>query len=391
MPPVKKNRLARRPRRTGTSMDQGITVFRKNESDLQRQTEAAVNRKPKRGPLNTIEQAALIKVCEKRARYDEVCNITSSQFWVGIEMALEREIGRRYSHYSCRKRINDYITNRAIYQNDIKNGIKPDPVHLPDPEIRKLLDRWEEMDKYKEQLEREKALGQLVGREPEVPTKNKLQRVADWVRSLPDPEPQARPLVTPPSTNSSQSPVKQDESTALWARYRKIEDYRAIARSNQLRALNNDLTSNRQLLSNIKEQLHSTFYDPPANQTTTGLKRSREDEVSPDRAAPRPRTELAELEAMVKPPLKQSPGNSNVLTRSEIPPAQMPIETVFSKFWESMLPYFKERALKDGICLIKSESIMHDLFKEVGAAMTKAFMKLEQQTSRSPSAYKPPI
>ncbi|KAL4776894.1 hypothetical protein BDW60DRAFT_52194 [Aspergillus nidulans var. acristatus] len=368
-------------------MDQGITVFRKNESDLQRQTEAAVNKKPKRGPLNTTEQAALIKVCEKRARYDEVCNITSSQFWFGIEMALEREIGRRYSHYSCRKRINDYITNRAIYQNSIKNGIKPDPVLLPDPEIRKLLDRWEEMDKYKEQLEREKALGQLVGREPEVPTKNKLQRVADWVRSLPDPEPHPRPLVTPPSTNSSQSQVKQDESTALWARYRKIEDYRAIARSNQLRALNNDSTSSRQLLSNIKEQLHSTLYDPPANQTTTGLKRSREDEVSPDRAAPRPRTELAELEAMIKPPLKQSPGNSNVLTRSEISPAQMPIETVFSKFWESMLPYFKERALKDGICLIKSESIMHDLFKEVGAAMTKAFMKLEQQTS----SYKPPI
>ncbi|KAL4741040.1 hypothetical protein BDV11DRAFT_184073 [Aspergillus similis] len=373
------------------SMDQGISVFHKDESNLLKQTEAAVSRKPKRGPLNIFEQAALIKVCEKRARYNEVSNITSSQFWLGIEVALEREIGRRYSHYSCRKRINDYIANRALYLDDIKNGIKPDPMLLPDPEIRKLLDRWEEMDKYKDQLEREKALGQLVGREPEVPTKNKLQRVADWVRSLPDPEPHSRPLVTPPSTNSSQSPVKQDESTALWARYRKIEDYRAIARSNQLRALNNDLTSSRQLLSNIKEQLHSTLYDPPANQATTGLKRSREDDVSPDRAAPRPRTELTDLESMIKPALKQSPGNSNVLTRSEIPPAQNPIETVFSKFWESMLPYFKERALKDGICLIKSESIMHDLFKEVGVAMTRAFMKLEQQTSRSPSAHKPPI
>ncbi|KAL4745293.1 hypothetical protein BDW72DRAFT_59903 [Aspergillus terricola var. indicus] len=373
------------------SMDQGITVFHKDESNLQKQTEAAVNKKPKRGPLNTVEQAALIKVCEKRARYNEISNITSSQFWLGIEVALEREIGRRYSHYSCRKRINDYIANRALYQNDIKNGIKPDPVLLPDPEIRKLLDRWEEMDKYKEQLEKERALGHLVGREPEVPTKNKLQRVADWVRSLPDPEPHPRSLVTPPSTNSSQSPVKQDESTALWARYRKIEDYRAIARSNQLRALNNDLSSSRQLLSNIKEQLHSTLYEPPANQATTGVKRSREDEVSPDRAAPRPRTELTDFDSMIKPALKQSPGNSNVLPRSEIPPAQNPIETVFGKFWESMLPYFKERALKDGICLIKSESIMHDLFKEVGAAMTRAFMKLEQQTSRSPSAHKPPI
>ncbi|KAL4821562.1 hypothetical protein BDW67DRAFT_151042 [Aspergillus spinulosporus] len=373
------------------SMDQGLTVFRKNESDLQRQMESAVNRKPKRGPLNTVEQAALIKVCEKRAGYNEISQISSTNFWVGIEVALEREIGRRYSHYSCRKRINDYIANRAIYQSSIKHGIKPDPVLLPDPEIRRLLDRWEEMDKYQEQLEKEKALGQLVGREPEVPTKNKLQRVADWVRSLPDPEPHPRPLVTPPSTNSSQSPVKQDEPTALWARYRKIEDYRAIARSNQLRALNNDLTCSRQLLSNIKEQLNSTLYDLPANQATTGLKRSREDEVSPDRAAPRPRTELAELESMIKPTLKQSPGNSNVLTRSEIAPAQNPIETVFSKFWESMLPYFKERALKDGICLVKSESIMHDLFKEVGAAMTKAFMQLEQQTSRSASAHKPPI
>ncbi|KAL4972555.1 hypothetical protein BDW66DRAFT_120337 [Aspergillus desertorum] len=370
-------------------MDQGITVFRKDELSLQKKQEAAVNKKPKRGPLNTTEQAALINVCEKRARYSEISNITSSQFWLGIEVALEREIGRRYSHYSCRKRINEYIANRTLYQCDIKNGIKPDPLLLPDPEIRKLLDRWEEMEKYMEQLGNEKAIGWLVGRDPEVPTKNKLQRVADWVRSLPDPKPH-QSLVTPPSTNSSQSPIKQDKSNALWARYRKIEDYRALARSNQLATANNDLVSTRQLLSNVKEQLNSTPHDPQANPVMTGVKRSREDEVSPDRAAPRPRTVLTDLESMIKPALKQSPGNSNVFTRSDNPPAHNPIETVFGEFWESMLPYFKERALKDGICLIKSESIMHDLFKEVGAAMTRAFMKLEQ-TSRSPSAQKPLI
>ncbi|RDW70753.1 uncharacterized protein DSM5745_08264 [Aspergillus mulundensis] len=371
-------------------MDQGITVFHKNESLQMKQREAAINKKPKKGPLNVKEQLALISICQQQIRYNEISAVSCSKFWTGIEVALEKEIGRRYSHFSCRKRINEYIAHRALCQMNINNGVKTDPAYLPDPEVRKLLDRWEEMDKFKEQLEKEKALGQLVGRDPEVPTKNKLQRVADWVKSLPDPEPQ--PLVTPPSTNSSQSPVKQDESSALWARYQKIEDYRAIARTNQLRALNNDLVSSRQLLSNIKEQLTSAL---PASRAlpalpVAGFKRFREDEVSPDRAAPRPRTELTDPESMIKPVVKQSPGNSNVIPGSDIPAAQNPLETVFGKFWDSMLPYFKERALKDGLCLTKSESIMHDMFKEVGAAMTRAFMKLEQ-TSRAPPAHKPLI
>ncbi|KAL4907446.1 hypothetical protein BDW74DRAFT_124398 [Aspergillus multicolor] len=371
-------------------MDQGIAIFHQNETLQIKQMEAVINRKPKKGPLNVKEQLVLISICSKQISYDEICDISCSKWWTEIEVALEKEIGRRYSHFSCRRRINDYITARALYRMDIKNGNNPDPALLPDPEVRKLLDRWEEMGQVKEQLEKEKSLGQLVGRDPEVPTKNKLQRVADWVKSLPDPEPQ--PLITPPSTNSSQSPIKQDESSALWARYRKIEDYRAIARTNQLRALNNDLASSRQLLSNIKEQLTSTIHDPrtlPVTVPATGLKRFREDEVSPDRAAPRPRTELTDSESMIKPVMKQSPGNSNVLPRSDIPPAQNPLETVFNKFWDSMLPYFKDRALSEG-CLAKSEAIMHEMFKEVGAAMTRAFMKLEQ-TSRAPSAHKPLI
>ncbi len=365
-------------------MDQGITVFHKDETLQQKQKEAAVSKKPRRGPLDINEQFALIKVCEKRAKYKEISEISSSKFWIGIEVALEREIGRRYSHYSCRRRINEFITQRAVNRDAIKNGSKP-PFTLIDPKIISMLDTWKEMDEFKEQLEKEKALSQLVGpQRAEVPQNNKLQRVADWVKSLPDPEPQ--PLVTPPSTNSSQTPVKQDEASSLWARYRKIEDYRAIARSNHLRALNNDIVSSRQLLSNIKEQLNSTLHDqrtPP--QTLTGVKRPREDDdATPDRAAPRPRTQLTDPESMTKPVLKQSPGNSHVLPHSDRNPVQNQIETVFGKFWDNMLPYFKERAMRDDLCITKSETIMHDLFKEVGAAMTRAFIKLEQTTRPPP-------
>lgn len=365
-------------------MDQGITVFHKDETLQQKQKEAAVSKKPKRGPLDINEQFALIKVCEKRAKYKEIPEISSSKFWIEIEVALEREIGRRYSHYSCRRRINEFIAQRAVIRDAIKNGSKP-PFTLIDPEIISMLDTWKEMDEFKEQLEKEKALSQLVGPErTEVPQNNKLQRVADWVKSLPDPEPQ--PLVTPPSTNSSQTPVKQDEASALWARYRKIEDYRAIARSNHLRTLNNDLVSSRQLLSNIKEQLNSSLHDQRTTpQTPTGVKRAREDDdTPPDRAAPRPRTQLTDPESMTKPILKQSPGNSHALSRPERNPVQNQIETVFGKFWDSMLPYFKERAMKDGLCITKSETIMHDLFKEVGVAMTRAFIKLEQTTRTPP-------
>ncbi|KAL4782490.1 hypothetical protein BJX76DRAFT_288761 [Aspergillus varians] len=368
-------------------MDQGITVFHKDESLQKKQNETAVSRKPKRGPLDINEQIALIKVCEKRAKYSEITEISSSKFWIGVEVALEREIGRRYSHASCRRRITDFIAQRTAYRNAIQNGTKPTFTPM-DPHIGFMLDNWKEMDEFKQQLQREKALSQLVGHDPEVPQTNKLQRVADWVKSLPDPEPHS--LVTPPSTNSSQSLVKHDETTALWARYRKIEDYRAMARSNHLRALSNDLVSSRQLLSNIKEQLNSTIHDPRALQALTGVKRPREDDdASPDRAAPRPRTQLTDSESMIKPVLKQSPGNSHVLPRSEKPPMQPAIEIVFGKFWESMLPYFKERAMKDGSCITNTESIMHELFKEVGIAMSRAFMKLEQ-TSR-PSTHKPPI
>ncbi|KAL4915791.1 hypothetical protein BDW62DRAFT_187962 [Aspergillus aurantiobrunneus] len=362
-------------------MDQGITVFHKDETLQKRQQEAAVSKKPKRGPLDLSEQIALIKVCEKRAKYEQISHISSSTFWIGVEVALEREIGRRYSHYSCRRRITDFITQRAVYQEAIKNG--SESVFTPlDPGVRSQLDAWKEMDEFKEQLQKEKTIGQFVGHAPEVPQNNKLQRVADWVKSLPDPEPQS--LVTPPSTDTSQSPVKQDENTALWARYRKIEDYRAIARSNHLRALNNDLASSRQLLSNIRERLNSTLHDPRAMQALAGVKRPREDEASPDRAAPRPRTQLTDPDSIIKPVSKQSPGNSHVLPRSDNLAAQHTIDTVFGKFWESMLPYFKERAFKDGLCITKSESIMHELFKEVGAAITRAFMKLEQ-TARPPT------
>ncbi|KAL2852496.1 hypothetical protein BJY01DRAFT_232549 [Aspergillus pseudoustus] len=355
-------------------MEQGMTVFHKDETEKQKTA------KPRRGPLDVNEQIALIKVCEKRAKYKEISEFTSAKFWIEIEVALEREIGRRYSHYSCRRRITEYIAQRAICRDAIKNG-QPAPLQLIDPEIRSMLDAWKEMDEFKEQLEKERALSQLVGQDPEVPQTNKLQRVADWVKSLPDPEPQS--IFTPPTTESSPSLAVKDEASLWAARYRKAEEDRFV-RCTQLRNMNFELSNSRQLLSNIKYQLSSTLQDPHHMQILTGVKRPREDETPPDRAAQRPRTQLTDLDTS-RPVLKQSPGNSHVLLRSENVPAQPPIETVFGKFWDSMLPYFKERALKEGLSLTKSESIMHELFKEVGSAMTRAFMKLEQST-RNPSA-----
>ncbi|KAL2812105.1 hypothetical protein BJX63DRAFT_263079 [Aspergillus granulosus] len=355
-------------------MEQGITVFHKDES-LQKDAQ----KKPKRGPLDLNEQIALIKVCEKRAKYKEISEFTSAKFWIEIEVALEREIGRRYSHYSCRRRITEYIAQWGMCREAIKNN-RPAPLQLINPQIRSMLDAWREMDELKEQLEKERALSRLVGHDPEVPQTNKLQRVAEWVKSLPDPEPQ--PMFTPPTTESSPSLAVKDEASLWAARYRKAEEDR-FARSTQLRNMNLELSNSRQLLSNIKYQL-STLQDPNPMQILTGGKRPREDDTPPDRAAQRPRTQLTDPDPS-RLVLKQSPGNSHVLLRSENVPAQPQIETVFAKFWDSMLPYFKERALKEGLSLTKSESIMHELFKEVGSAMTRAFMKLEQSTRNPPA------
>ncbi|KAL3454688.1 hypothetical protein BJX65DRAFT_261032 [Aspergillus insuetus] len=357
-------------------MEQGITVFHKDET-LQKQKDAAL-RKPKRGPLDINEQIALIKVCEKRAKYKEISEFTSAKFWIEIEVALEREIGRRYSHYSCRRRITEYISQRAICRDATKDGHSAPP-QLLDPEIMSLLDAWKEMDEFKEQLEKEQALSQLV-RNPEVPQSSKLQRVADWVKSLPDVEPQS--IFTPPTTESSPSLAVKDEASLWAARYRKAEEDRFV-RCTQLRNMNFELSNSRQLLSNIKYQLSSTLQDPHHMQVLAGVKRQREDESLLDRPTQRPRNQFTDPES--KPIIKQSPGNSHVLLRSENVPSQPPIETVFVKFWDSMLPYFKERALKEGLSLTKSESIMHELFKEVGSAMTRAFMKLEQNTRAPPA------
>ncbi|KAL3476811.1 hypothetical protein BJX99DRAFT_246642 [Aspergillus californicus] len=373
-------------------MDQGITVFHKDENDsLDRKQKEAAVKKPRRGPLNINEQFALIKVCEKRAKFKEISDICTKHFWIRIEAALEREIGRRYSHFSCRRRITEFISQRAINRDTVKGG-QPAPFHM-DPEIRQMLDSWKEMDEFKEQLEKERALSQLVGtknEENEVPEAEKLQRVANWVKSLPGPNgywvksppaPQPESIITPPSTDSNRTPVKQDEAMTLWARYRKVEEDRAMVRSTQLRALNQELSSSRQLLSNIKHQLTTTIQDPRAMQVLTGVKRLREDDESPlDRGAPRPRTQLTDHES-TKPVFKQSPGNSHVLLRSEVPATQSHVRSLtplFGKFWESMLPYFKERAMKGGVSIAKSELIMHELFKEVGSAMTRAFSRLEQ-------------
>ncbi|KAL4802767.1 hypothetical protein BDV18DRAFT_146537 [Aspergillus unguis] len=361
-------------------MDQAITVFHKDEELQLKQQEAALSKRPRRGPLDENEILTLIRICEKRAKYDEICRISASKFWIAIETALEREIGRRYSHVSCRRRIIDLVKHRG--------AIVPTAIT---PRVIEMLDWWKDMDKHKEALEKEKALSQLVGERPEVPQKSKLQRVADWVESLPIPPVPVitppNPLVTPPSTITSQSPVKQDESVSLWARFRKMEEHRAMARVKRFQTSNNNsmshngFVSSQQLLSNIKQQLSSTLNDLQPASALSGAKRPREDDDSPDRAAPRPRTQLAESESMVNPVLKQSPGTSHVLPHYENISVQNPMETVFGQFWENMLPYFKERASKDGLCLAKSETIMHEMFKEVGAAMTKAFLKLEQ-TSR---------
>ncbi|KAL2868719.1 uncharacterized protein BJX67DRAFT_349047 [Aspergillus lucknowensis] len=357
-------------------MEGGITVFHKDETFQQKQKDAAV-RKPKRGPLDIREQIALIKVCEKRAKYKEISEVSSTKFWIGIEVALQREIGRRYSHYSCRRRITEYIAQRAIYRDAIKNG-QPPPFQLMDPDIRSMLDAWKEMDELKEQLEKEKALGQLVGHDPEVPQSNKLQRVAAWVKTLPDPDPQS--IVTPPTTDSSPSPAVREEP--LWAaRHRKWSED-DLARFTQRQVQNHDMACSRLLLSNIKDKLTLAYQDPRATQALAGVKRPREDEPSPDRATQRPRTQFADPDTS-RPVLKQNPGSSQSLLRLDNAPTQTPIETVFGKFWDSMLPYFKERALKEGLSITKSESIMHELFKEVGAAMTRAFMKLEQSTRPS--------
>ncbi|KAI9372152.1 hypothetical protein BJX61DRAFT_508392 [Aspergillus egyptiacus] len=365
-------------------MDQGISVFHKDETS-QKQKDAAV-KKPKRGPLDTNEQIALIKVCERRgAKYKEITDISNKQFWAGIEAALEREIGRRYSAISCRRRITEFIAQQSIYKDAIKNGQKP-PFQLLDPQIRSMLDMWKEMDEFKEQLEKEKALGQLIGHGNDPSQSKRLQRVADWVKSLPDPEPPV--AITPPSTDASPTPVKQDEPTALWARYRKIEEDRAMARAAQLRTLNHqDLVSSRQFF-NMRHQLSSSIHDPRAVQLLAGMKRPREeDETLLDRSAPRrPRTNPNDQELGI-PALKQSPGNSQVLMPSEFPPTQPQnhMDIAFSQFWDSLLPYFKERALRDGFSITKSETIMHELFKEIGTAMTRAFMKLEQNTRPAPA------
>ncbi|KKK18574.1 hypothetical protein ARAM_005727 [Aspergillus rambellii] len=362
-------------------MEQAITVFHKDENLEQK--EVVIPKKPKRGPLSIPEQLTLIEICRKHAKYTAITSYTKN-FWVHIEIELEREIGRRYSHYSCRRRITDFISLRRSYRQMVELGLNPHYHDMPE-QVCSLLDDWmnendlEELDK---QIKKQKAIAQLKI-DTHVSQSAKIQRVLDWIKNVPDPEPQSAPS-RPPSPPGLALQLLASQNVGS-SRYHASElsthdivkpAYRpATSMGRDKLPIKQEPSSpahkQEPLLPPSQPKPPSTPQDP--YNSMIGKKRPREDhEFVPDRSAQRLRTSQIGL-ALNKPsPLKeQLPGVVPENTQSTT-------DTIFNKFWEIMLPYFTERAIKEGPSIAKSESIMHDLFKEVGSALTRAFVKLEQ-------------
>ncbi|GAB1191902.1 hypothetical protein APSETT444_001086 [Aspergillus pseudonomiae] len=324
-------------------------------------------------------------------------------FWIRISTALQEQTGRRYSWQSCRRRIIGYITKRKAYWAAYKyNQIPECDIHS---DVAEDIDSW--MGSCDKKLGRpvrhEVALKAAEKPEEAPPLRVSVQqlikytRVSNWVESLPPPA-EMDPLPTkfgipslswcPPfsshqslshSQSPSQSPVLNEISMyrqragaprGIHLAPSNTPSYRGQPTEQQERPKLPPLTN-----SAVQTQASPGAVPETSHNTQTSNKRPRDDDDDGDAARDHPARRLRQDEP-------SHPSGTVTLNQesavNDIKAVDSSVENTFGKLWERVAPLFKDPVLAQGPAAMKSESIMRDLFSEIGTALTKAFTRMRE-------------
>ncbi|KAF7586562.1 hypothetical protein BBP40_008661 [Aspergillus hancockii] len=338
-------------------------------------------------------------------------------FWIRVSTELQERTGRRYSWQSCRRRIAGYITKRKAYWAAYK-------LTNQEPECDMNEDIADDVDSWMGSCDRK--LGRPVRHEvalkaaekppvEETPPLRvsvqqliKYTRVSNWVESLPPPA-EMDPLPTkfgipslswcPPFT--SHQSLSNSQSPSQSPRLNDISMYRQrpgaprgihLAPSNTPshrdqpteqqdvsgKVANGLATERPEHAPRTGDELSAAY-----NQGSQLPETSHNTQVSNKR--PRDNDDIEEIDRPVRrlrqdPPTHPSGGLSpnHEITANGTKAIDSSVENTFSKLWERVAPLFKDPILNQSLAAVKSESIMRDLFGEIGMALTKAFSRLKE-------------
>ncbi|KAE8368817.1 hypothetical protein BDV27DRAFT_30199 [Aspergillus caelatus] len=364
--------------------------------------------------LTVNEQQCLISLCRNMMDHYELGHYPKS-FWIRISAALQEQTGRRYSWQSCRRRIIGYITKRKAYWAAYKyNNIPECDMHS---EVADDVDSW--MGSCDRKLGRpvrhEVALKAAEKPEEAPPLRVSVQqlikytRVSNWVESLPPPA-EMDPLPTkfgipslswcPPfsshqsmshSQSPNQSPVLNEISMyrqragaprGIHLAPSNTPSYRGQPTDQQDNSGKRDsgLITERPKYSPLTSGAVQNQASPDAvpetsHNTQASNKRPRDDDDNDDAAHDRPARRLRQDEP-------SHPSGTITLNQESAvngtKAMDSSVENTFGKLWERVAPLFKDPVLAQGPAAMKSESIMRDLFSEIGTALTKAFTRMRE-------------
>ncbi|PYI30660.1 hypothetical protein BP00DRAFT_426367 [Aspergillus indologenus CBS 114.80] len=375
---------------------------------------------PGRGKQLTIpEQVCLVKLCAA-SMDDYDAHAYPKSFWIKIANTLEMRTGRRYSWQSCRRRIYTYVAKRSAYYESFRQGRPHPTIDIP-KEVLGLLNHWiSDIDraKYTENrlaeevrtkpkpvapvaapVHKETTTAQPAARVtlPEHDMVVTMNRVYTWLRNLPPPE--------------------EMEQMAIWGEEPKVAAAPVRTRSDVFaafaRPLSGDTTpqqTHRSLLG-VGERLGQTTAQRLAEERTGSpsqamaprsssmalhqsslghnpLKRHRDadDEGVCDRPAQRLRAYPDGNAAALNTALGGSVDKSLLVFRHKMKMIEECIEFTFGKIIDRISPGMGRQETKPpgfpGAC----ESIINDLFKDVGMSVARALLRIDKASAAERAA-----
>ncbi|KAE8356622.1 hypothetical protein BDV28DRAFT_126631 [Aspergillus coremiiformis] len=356
--------------------------------------------------LTVWEQQCLISLCRDMMDHYELGYYPKS-FWLKVSAALQEQTGRRYSWQSCQRRIVGYIRKRKAFWASYKRD------HIPDCDMRTVVadevDSWMGScdRKFGRPVRQEVALEAAEKAEEAPPLRIpvhhliKYTRVSNWVESLPSPaEMEILPKFGMPSStwcrhfasHQSQSPSQTPILNAISMDRQRVDAVRGIplAASNTPSyrgqppkpqdisgKLDNGLATEKQKTlpcTTGAVQPQASPAPETSRNTQTSTKRPRDD-GNDDAALDRPARRLRQDETSY-PSGALSPNHEGAVSSTK--PVDTSVEYEFSNLWERVAPIFKDPILTQKVAAVKSESIMRDLFSEIGTALTKAFSRMTE-------------
>ncbi|KAE8152435.1 hypothetical protein BDV25DRAFT_151129 [Aspergillus avenaceus] len=362
--------------------------------------------------LNVYEQQCLISICRDLMEHYELGHHPKS-FWLQVSASLFQQTGRRYSWQSCRRRIAGYIEKRKAYWFAYK--LNQDPECDMHDDVADDLDSWMgSCDRRAGRPVRQEVAMKSVEKPEERNTSGPVQlvsmqqlikytRVANWVDSLPHPREMdslptkfgipsltwSSPFYNLQTLSYSQSPSQ----SPLQAEFPLNRQRPGAPRATQLptsetpsyaglpnghpensRKSANEVIVERPERAPSATQNRASYAQENPHNTQAGNKRPRDDDH--DNAAVEPPARRLRKDPTSQPTESISPNREDAA--NDAMAIDGSVENTFGKLWERVAPLFKDPALTSHPTAIKSESIMRDLFSEIGTALAKAFSRLRE-------------